>query len=280
MTKFTVITFGTAEFSWALRVQKRHSLRFGAHRHIAYDVASAPVLRARSENAPFSLNPRGYGLWIWKPYIMLDAISRCDPDEYIIYLDAGVAPVADMSPWFAQLGRSAINLFAPVPPRALRQWAKRECFVRMQADTPDYHGTAILSAGIQAYRNAPESRAFITELQQLMRDPRLLEDSSRAAGSQEDGSFVAHRHDQSILTLLAKLRGCLVLREPSQYGIWTAREREAYIAAGSVEPGLLNEECPQVLDVHRGRNRANVLVRQLWRTRRRFLAARRGSLCV
>ena len=280
MRKFTVVTFGTAEFSWALRIQKQYSLRFGADRHIAYDVASTPVVRARSENVPLSLNSRGYGLWIWKPYIMLDAISRCDPGEYIVYLDAGVAPVADMRPWFAQLGRNAINLFAPVPPRPLRQWTKRECFVRMQADRPDYHNTAILSAGIQAYRNAPESKAFLIELRQLMRDPRLLEDPSLAIGSQEEAMFVAHRHDQSILTLLAKLRGCAVLREPTQYGIWTARERAAYIAAGSVEPGLLNEECPQVLDVHRGRDRANPLVRLVWRARRRFLAARRGMLCV
>jgi hypothetical protein len=280
VTHFTVVTFGTAEFSWALRLQKRLSRKFGAHQHIAYDVGSPPVVRARSENVPLSLNPRGYGLWIWKPYIMLDALDRCASDDYIIYLDAGVAPVADMRPWFDQLGRSTINLFAPVPPHPLRKWTKRECFVRMQADTPECHNAPVLSAGIQAYRNTAESRAFLMELQRLMRDPHLLADSVLTAGLQESEAFIAHRHDQSILTLLARLRGYSTHREPSQYGIWTARERAAYVASGSVEVGLLNEGCPQVLDVHRGRDRANVWIRQLWLARRRVLAVRRGLRCV
>jgi hypothetical protein len=280
MTRFTVITFGTAEFSWAIAAQKRRALRFGAHRHIAYGTGSAAVAEARSQNPELAAKPRGYGLWIWKPYILLDALAQCEAGDYLIYLDAGVAPIADMTPWFAQLQRRPINLFAPVPPRRAREWTKRDCFVYLQADTPGFHAVPMLSAGIQAYCNVTDSHGFIAELKALMCIPRLLTDpGGPQVASQHDG-FVAHRHDQSILTLLAAQRDIAIQREPSQYGIWTAEAREAHRAATAANPGLLNEDCPQVLDVHRGRNRANALLQQLWRIRRRVSGARRGVACI
>lgn len=280
MTKFTVVTFGTAEFSWAIETQRRRSLKFGAHRHIAYGIESAPVLDARSENAWAATDPRGYGLWIWKPYVLLDAIGLCGANDYVIYLDAGIAPINQMRPWFEQLRRRPINLFAPVPPRPLRQWAKRNCFVNMEADAPGFHNTAVLSAGIQAYRNVPESREFLVELKSLMRNPALLADDRDPGETAEDEDFIAHRHDQSILTLIAALRGCTVYREPSQYGIWTAATRRAYAASAAHNPHLLNEDCRQILDVHRGRNRSHSLLLQLWRIRRKLAGARRGAACV
>jgi len=280
MSKFTVVTFGTAEFSWAIEVQRRRCLKFGAHRHIAYGVGSAPVVHARSENAWLSSDPRGYGLWIWKPYIVLDAINQCDREDYVIYLDAGIAPVDDMRPWFDQLQRRAINFFAPVPPRPLRLWTKRDCFVYMKADAPEFHNAPVLSAGIQVYRNAPESREFLAELKSLMRNPLLLADPQHSGDTPEESSFIAHRHDQSILTLIAALRGCTVYREPSQYGIWTPATRQAYVASGAPNADLLNEECRQILDVHRGRNRSHSVVLQLWRIRRKIAGARRGVACI
>lgn len=280
MTEFTVVTFGTAQFSWALEVQKRRSLRFGAQRHIAYGVESAAVQSARSENPAIATATRGYGLWIWKPYILLDALGQCGPGDYVIYLDAGVAPVADLAPWFAHLRRRPVNLFAPVPPRPARAWTKRECFALMRADAPRFHAAPMLSAGIQAYGNVRESHEFIVDLKAFMRNPLLLTDVGEGERAGEADDFVAHRHDQSILTLLAVLRGCPIFREPSQYGIWTRSAREAHLAATAAHPGLLNGEFGQVLDVHRGRNRSPVALRHLWRLRRKIAGARRGVSCV
>jgi hypothetical protein len=280
VTKFTVITFGTAEFSWALEVQKRRSLRLGAQRHIVYHIDSAPVKRARFDNKELTAISRGYGLWIWKPYILLDALGHCGADDYVIYLDAGVTPVADMTPWFAQLRRLPINLFAPVPPRYALQWTKRTCFSRMQADRPKFHTAPMLSAGIQAYRNGSESHGFVAELMAWMREPLLLTDANDTNELAPYDGFIAHRHDQSILTVLAALRDVPILREPSQYGVWSREAREAHLAYAAAYPGLLDEECPQVLDVHRGRDRSHVLLQQLWRIRRKISGARRGVRCI
>jgi len=108
----------------------------------------------------------------------------------------------------------------------------------------------------------------------------LLADDNEREVAGEDSRFVAHRHDQSILTLLAALRRCQVFREPSQYGIWTREAREAYIVSPEANQGLLNESCPQVLDVHRGRNRSHPVVWHLWRMRRKIAGARRGASCI
>jgi hypothetical protein len=150
----------------------------------------------------------------------------------------------------------------------------------MKADAPEFHNAPVLSAGIQAYRNVPESSVFLAEWQSLMRDPRLLADPQNAAEAAEDPGFIAHRHDQSILTLIAALRRCTVYREPSQYGIWTPASRQAYVASGASNAALLNEDCGQILDVHRGRNRSHSLLLQLWRIRRKIAGARRGVVCI
>jgi hypothetical protein len=34
-------------------------------------------------------NPRGFGLWIWKPRIILEAMERFPNSKIILYLDAG-----------------------------------------------------------------------------------------------------------------------------------------------------------------------------------------------
>jgi hypothetical protein len=253
LPQFTLITFGTPEFSWAVQAQKRLALQFGVHRHIAYGIESAPVVRALDENPSLAATAKGYGLWIWKPYVILDAINDCDPGDYLIYLDAGIAPVADLRPWFAQLSLHTINLFAPVPPSPLCKWTKHECFVDMDADTVDFHNAPTPSAGIQAYRNHPESRAFLVEWLRWMRRPGLLTEPQET----QPPEFIAHRHDQAILGLLARRWQCRIQREPSQYG-----------------------ERPQVLDVHRGRNRSTRLALQVWRLKRRLLALPRGFICV
>ena len=37
----------------------------------------------------FNKNPRGFGYWIWKPYIILEQLSKINDDEYVLYTDAG-----------------------------------------------------------------------------------------------------------------------------------------------------------------------------------------------
>jgi hypothetical protein len=171
-------------------------------------------------------------------------------------------------------------LFAPVPARQARHWTKRACFEVMHADTAELRAAPMLSAGIQAYRNVPESYAFIAELKAWMRNPLLLNDAHDPNDEGEEEGFVAHRHDQSILTLLAALRGVPILREPSQYGLWERAARAMYSDSTAAKPGLLDEECPQVLDVHRGRNRSRAVLLHLWRIRRKIAGARRGVACI
>jgi hypothetical protein len=238
------------------------------------------VRDAHAENPDLAGIARGYGLWIWKPYILLDALRQAGAGDYVIYLDAGVAPIADLTPWFAQLRSHAVALFAPVPPRPAREWTKRACFAHLHADAAEFHSAPMLSGGIQAYCNVPESHVFLSELRLLMRNSQLMMDDNERNDATEDSRFVAHRHDQSILTLLAALRRCQVFREPSQYGIWTRKAREAHMASSGANPGLLNEECPQVLDVHRGRNRSHPVAWHLWRIRRKLAGARRRVTCI
>lgn len=248
--RFHVATFGTGAFGTrdyrhAIRYQRRQALRFGAASHQQFDERSDEARRALAENPHVAPRDRGYGYWIWKPYVIAGALRRIAPGELLLYIDAGVAPIADLTAWMAALADAPMAFFHPqlLP---MRHWTKRDCFVGMDMDDAARWNAPTLSGGLQVYRHCPEAFAFLDELRGLMRDPRLLTDQPNTLGRPDLDGFVEHRHDQSILTLLAMRHGQRIALEPTQYG------------GGR-----------QLLDVHRVAHRR--LVRHLlWRARRAY----------
>lgn len=42
------------------------------------------------KNAEFMMsNRRGYDFWLWKPYVILSTLQDSEPNDVIIYMDAG-----------------------------------------------------------------------------------------------------------------------------------------------------------------------------------------------
>jgi hypothetical protein len=95
-----------------------------------------------------------------------------------------------------------------------RNWTKRDCFVLMHADAPEYWNALQLDASIQIYRASDKTRHFILELRDVMRDPRILCDEANACGLPNFEEFRDHRHDQSILTILALKHGIETFPSP------------------------------------------------------------------
>lgn len=243
MSAFHIATFGTRRYRRAMGYQRGRSLHFGAATHQRFDEASPAVRSAFAENSHVAPGDRGHGYWIWKPYVIAAALRRIPADHYLLYLDAGVAPVAALGDWIASFADAPMAFFHPQP-MPMRQWTKRDCFKAMHADDAKHWAAPTLSGGMQLYRNCPEAFSFLGELRGWMRDSRLLTDQPNVLGAPDLDGFVAHRHDQSILTLLAMQRGQRIALEPTQFG-----------------------GGPQLLDVHRVAHRW-LLKHWLWRAAR------------
>ena len=147
--------------------------------------------------------PRGGGYWAWKPYAILDAMSRAEPRSIIVYMDAGDRITR------ADLMRDVINQSLLKSDIGLRlqgepnsKMTKRDCFVRMGCDSERFWRAKQPEAGFVVLRNTELSRRIVTEWLIWCRDPNVLTDVANIGGLPNFSDFMDHRHDQSILTNL------------------------------------------------------------------------------
>ena len=109
----------------------------------------------RQEHSEILSLKRGNGLWLWKPYIILDALEHVDEGDYVFYCDSGAFFFDSAMPLIESMGDcdvwvSGISLLE-------EQWTKSEEF---------------------------------------------------------RGECLAHREDQSCLSVLCKLKGIKIHRPP------------------------------------------------------------------
>lgn len=169
---------------------------------------------------------RGSGNWLWKPYYINATLDLLDEGDILIYSDAGITLTSDLSALFEICEKnSGILLFhahyddygAPGPCVNSR-WTKRDCFVLMDCDTPEFWHARHLDASFQIYRKTPLSRKFTAEYLSWCLNPDILTGSANKSGKENLPGFIAHREDQSVLSLLSVKYKLEIFRHPSQYG--------------------------------------------------------------
>ena len=170
--------------------------------------------------------PRGGGYWLWKPYILEATLHDAAADDVVVYADAGIEIVGDLQPLFAICrDRAPVLLFAGhyddagvAGPNVCGKWTKRDCFVAMACDEPRYHEGQMLDASVVVLRKTPAALAFVREWLLCCVQPHILTDEPNVCGLPNLANFISHRHDQSVLSLLAIREGLEVFRHPSQRG--------------------------------------------------------------
>jgi len=146
---------------------------------------------------------RGFGMWIWKPYIILETLKKMQYDEQLIYIDSG-----DMinDSIFAVIENGFKNqdiLLVPSPCFNLQKfYTKRDCFVLMDCDSDKYWNSIQIEAGFLALKKTENNIRIIQEWFDFCRNRYILTDEANITKENFEG-FVDHRHDQSILSNLA-----------------------------------------------------------------------------
>ena len=178
---------------------------------------------------------RGAGYWIWKPYIILQTLDKIADDDWLIYSDIGkpfrrndksrcgnskIGNVMNVS-FDAIIDYSRKNNgFTPgtwVPHYGKsKQWTKRDCFVGMDCDYPEYHNSGHVAASYSCWSNTEASRNFLAQWLQWCQVEAIISDEVNIYGKPNFDEFVDHRHDQSILTNLVIKNNVKLFNSPSQ----------------------------------------------------------------
>jgi hypothetical protein len=242
------VSFGTDAFSQSLSRLRRSAKRFGIRDVRIYQPDHRVLRTATEENPEIMRLPRGAGYWMWKPYILLDAMDSVAEGTIIVYTDAGLRYIGNPSPIVGLAETRDVVLFRN-PARGLqRNWTKRDCFVLMQADTPEHWDAEQVDASIQIYRAGAKARSFLMELQNAMRDPRVLCDGPNTCGLANFEGFRDHRHDQSVLTILATKHRVEIFPSPKVI----VRKRPA--EGADTSPRIGRHRRQKIFEHHRRRN--------------------------
>lgn len=249
MPGWTLLTFGGGLPNWRAAA---HRLSFQSNSSNWFEqvvcLTDGDLRRQYSDffssNREFlSARVRGYGYWIWKPFLISRVLESLRPDAPgLVYLDAGCElnvnerSAARMRQYQSLALDASSGLFLQhIPDNSDLMWTKadtrRQLGLPYQlAAQPQVMATAVVAA------NKTSTRDFINEWLRVAAMDRyhFLDDSPSLLN--EDPAFVEHRHDQSILSCLAKVAGVQTIADEtfwapdweargSQYPIWALRNR-------------------------------------------------------
>lgn len=163
---------------------------------------------------------RGGGYWLWKPYVIWKTMQRY-PNAIVVYADAGCTLNKNLNEWnywFESMKSTETlltqyrenidygweNIFNTSSVQ-ISTWTKRitiDYFDELLG-SKEWHDYSKIWGGFVIARN---NSCFIREwLNIMLTHPELVRDPEGEEINNQYDSFVAHRHDQSIITPLAYL---------------------------------------------------------------------------
>jgi hypothetical protein len=147
---------------------------------------------------------RGAGYWLWKPYFIYKTMEKMDSNDILFYCDAGHSFYNKIDHLIPELEKSNNKMLLTIAGQKLSEYTKRDCFYYMGHDTPDYHEAKSPSAAFIILKKNKFTLNVIKEWLDYGQDYRIITDSKNECGKENLPNFKDHRHDQSILGILAK----------------------------------------------------------------------------
>tara|TARA_E500000331_G_scaffold149039_1_gene145054 strand:- start:12589 stop:13332 length:744 start_codon:yes stop_codon:yes gene_type:complete len=163
---------------------------------------------------------KGGGYWIWKPYIIKKKLEQINDGEYLIYLDAGCTLNTNAKKRFdeyidmlynSNLGIVSFQLEYPE-----HAYTKKEIFDHFKLDeTSEHYNSGQIMSGIIVIKKNEHSVKLINEWYETVdNNASLFTDNT---GIKNPG-YIANRHDQSILSVISKIHGSILLGEETYFG--------------------------------------------------------------
>jgi hypothetical protein len=170
----------------------------------------------------------GGGFWAWKPFVILKTMEKVDDGDIVLHTSTGMKILENLDPLFEiteqrKDGRMLFSASAIYGSHKHSQYTKRDCFVVMGLDGPEYWDSRMLTAAHCLFTKTPENIEFLKEWLRYTTDRRAIWDTippmpNRTSNPNLPG-FLEHRYDQAILSLLSVKYGRELYRDPTQFGI-------------------------------------------------------------
>jgi hypothetical protein len=151
-------------------------------------------------------NPRGYGYWLWKPYLIKKTMKNMKDGDTLMYLDCGCEIDLRKKDLMKQYFEYSKTQNIIIEPNCLEfDWTKMDLVLKLGMLENRYLYTPQFQAGAIMFCVNDKTRKLVDEWYELGCDYHLIDDSPSIAENLQ--GFQEHRHDQSIFSLLVKKYG-------------------------------------------------------------------------
>ncbi len=166
-------------------------------------------------------NNRGYGYWVWKSYIVLRQLEKMNNNDILLYCDSGchLNPngLRRLVEYIKMVNDSEYGILSFQMEYLEHTWTKNDLFVEM--NTPDEHKISGQHVGgIFILKKTERIINLFKECYKYVSNYHLVDNSPSITPNHS--SFIEHRHDQSILSLLFKKYGTVALPDETYFADW------------------------------------------------------------
>lgn len=159
-------------------------------------------------------NKRGFGYWIWKPFLILKNLQQLDDDDILIYCDSGcelnhlgLSRLKD----YIDITKENGNLKFNLENKHLEKiWCKQDLlnYIKIKFNLSDQKMLEIINtpqimATVQFYKKSVLNMKMLNDYCDICQIYNLIDDSPSLL--KNDKTFIEHRHDQAVHSLLSKI---------------------------------------------------------------------------
>lgn len=162
----------------------------------------------------------GHGLYSWKPYLIYAELSELEPNDVLVYIDAGCelnkGGIRRFDDYLSYTSKNEVLLFELQHPN--RFWTKNHPKL---IGYPEHFFRNQLASGILFLKNTEETRRMIKMWLDLCayENGLLLKDPDES--EQQLPGFMKHRHDQSCLSICAYQHNVIPIPDETWFHDWS-----------------------------------------------------------
>lgn len=235
--KLYLSTFGNRNFHGSLKRIANEAEQFGFYKEHIFAYDECDLEQQFIEHNPCFKYARGFGYWIWKPYFILKSLKKMKEGDILVYLDCGCTINSRGKERFMEYIKhmNANRLFLFETRYASknikqdryyeRQWNKMDLVNYLNGH--EHLDTVQRAGGCVILEKNDYTVRLIQEWLRIceMDSNHFIDDS--ASVSPNDETFIEHRHDQSILSLLTKREGIVAF--PDEFILYQNPQVDKYI---------------------------------------------------
>ena len=148
-------------------------------------------------------NKRGYGYWLWKPYIIKKQMETMKNNDILLYLDCGCEiDYKHRTKLIEYFNIVKDDKIIGTKTMIEKNWNKMDLIIKLNMKKDNYLNTPQHQAGAILFLVCDETRNLVNEWYELGSIYSNIDDSESKI--QNLPGFIEHRHDQSIFSLLTK----------------------------------------------------------------------------